>query len=338
MQTTQRNRVRYTSQSSQEIGTRASQQRMARNIATQYVLAHPNVSKNRLQRQLTLWRNQDPDQWHASVACQRPGLFKGRLTVRQFHQADARVLRECQREIKFANLDPEKSRKAKPPRHGNHPSRDPNPQRLFHSRKAPTTLVIEDNTSIRQVNANTIIVDGMTLHLAKPIPAEVRIVTVHIRERESSIRKSRKGRPLAERSYEINLVINVPDPEPKPMLGKDVGLDAGVIHTLTDSEGQHHNRPQKQLQGLQDQADALLAKQNRLKHGSRQWNKCQKAIRRVRQQLSNVHDNWEHHTAKRIAENNDVVVMEKLRHGQHARFCTRHQREPGPQRCSQVRP
>ena len=153
METTQRNRVRYSPTTSQGIGERAAQQRLARNSAIEYTLAHPDVSKNHLQRLLTLWRNQDPDKWHGSVACQRPGLFKGRLTVRQFHAADASVLRECQREITFAQQDPDKRSKAKPPRHGNNSQRDTNPKRLFHSRKAPITLVIEDNTRIRQISA-----------------------------------------------------------------------------------------------------------------------------------------------------------------------------------------
>lgn len=313
METTQLNRVRYSPITSQAIGERAAQQRLARNAAIEYTLAHPNVSKNQLQRQLTLWRNQDPDKWQGSVAVQRPGLFKGRNSARQFHAADAKVLRECQREIRFAQQDPEKRAKTKPPRHGNNPQRDTNHKRLFRSRKDPITLVIEDNSRIRQLSSRRIVVDGLELQLAKSIPAGSRIVTVHIRERDSSIKQSR-NRPLEQRSYEINLVLSAPDPEPKNILGKTVGQDVGVAHTLTDSDGNHHDRPQDQLQTVQDEINARLARQQRLKRGSRQWNKEQTQIRNLRQKLSNIHDNWEHHTAKAIAENNDVVVVEKLRH------------------------
>ena len=80
-----RNRVRYSPESSLAIGQRARQQRHARNAAIEFVLKHPNTAKNEVQRQLTLWRKADPKKWAGSVAVQRPGLFRGRETVRQFH-------------------------------------------------------------------------------------------------------------------------------------------------------------------------------------------------------------------------------------------------------------
>ena len=214
MLTTIRNRVHYTPESSQAIGARAAQQRLTRNQAIAYTLAHPNVEKNEIQHQLTLWQNSEPDKWHGSVACQRPGLFKGHLTVRQFHQADTSTLRQCQQETRFAPELKRSQRKVKPPRHGNNPQRDPDPQRLFRSRKAPITLVIEDSAHIRLVNSNTLIVDGMTPHITNTIPADANITTVHIRERNSSIRQS-SNRPLNQRSYQINLSVRVPEPEPE---------------------------------------------------------------------------------------------------------------------------
>ena len=136
METTLLNRIRYSTDTSQAIGIKAGQQRAAYNAAVEFCLAHPNVSQNQLQHQLTLWRNQDPHYWHGSVACQRPGLFKGRLAVRQFHNADAAVLRQCQNEIKFANSA--EHRNVKPPRHGNPPERDTDPRKLFRSRMQPS--------------------------------------------------------------------------------------------------------------------------------------------------------------------------------------------------------
>lgn len=309
METTVRNRIRYSRGTSPGIGERTARQRLARNAAIAYTMARPNVSKRQSQRRPTLWRQQDPAKWHGSVATQRSGPFRGRLTVRRHHAANVRALRECQREIHFAQQDPAKRAKAKPPRHGHHPARDTNPKRLLRSRKAPLTLVIEDNTRIKQLAARRIIVDGLEPQLAKSIPTGARIVTVQIRERESSIKQSR-NHPLEKRTYGINLAPKATDPEPKNLLGEAIG----VVHALTDSEGNHHDRPQEQLQPIQDEIDARLASQQRLKRGSRQWRKERSQIRNLRHRLYHVHDNWKHHTAKAIAENNDVVeVAEKLR-------------------------
>ena len=167
METTIHNRVRYSAQSSQAIGRKAGQQRAAYNHAVAFCLAHPNTGKNELQHMLTLWRHQNPEYWNDTVACQRPKLFKGRQAVRQFHHADAAVLRECEKEIKLAKQattqqpDNNQPRPAKPPRHGNRLERDIDPKKLFRSRMAPLTVIIEDNTRIRQLSSRRISVDSI---------------------------------------------------------------------------------------------------------------------------------------------------------------------------------
>ena len=60
MLTVIRNKVVYSPESSKAIGEAASQQRLAYNAGVEYVLAHPNVSKFDLNKQLTVWRHQDP--------------------------------------------------------------------------------------------------------------------------------------------------------------------------------------------------------------------------------------------------------------------------------------
>ena len=80
-----RNPVRYSPESSLAIRQRAGQQTQARNAAIEFVLKHPNAAKNEVQRQLTLWRKADPKKWAGSVAVQRPGLLRGRETIRQLH-------------------------------------------------------------------------------------------------------------------------------------------------------------------------------------------------------------------------------------------------------------
>ena len=86
----------------------------------------------------------------------------------------------------------------------------------------------------------------MELRLARPIPKDADIRSVQILERTSSTRRGR-NRPLESRSYEINLVIREGDPDEKDPWTRQVGLDAGVNHVLTDSDGRHYDIPEKIL-------------------------------------------------------------------------------------------
>lgn len=307
-----KNRVRYSPNSSQAIGEYAGQQRLAYNAAIEYTLQHPNVSKYDTQHQLTLWRQAAPDKWSAPVAVHRPGLYKGRESTRKFHKADARILSETIKELDNKNRPPEKS---KPPKHGNNKTRNTDPKRLFKSRRGPITLTVEDATVIKLQGTRTITAAGLTVELAKPVPPDTDVRALQIRERPSSIKQGR-NRPLEERSYNINLIIRQPDPEPKNPVGKTIGLDAGVTHVLTDSEGNHHDPDIPRTGELHRQADNLTAKQKGLKRGGRQWKRIQKQLTVLRRTASNIRDNWEHHTAKHIAEQNDVVITEKLGHAQ----------------------
>ena len=310
MLTTIRNRVKYSPGSSQAIGEQASRQRQAYNQAVEHTLAHPNVSKYGLQAVLTRWRQENPEKWAGTLAVQRPGLYWGRDSVRKFHRADAPVLRECLKELKQRAKNDGKIKK--PPRHGNSPGRDPDSRRLFRSRKAPTSLSIQDAETLRVVSTRTLRVGSMTLRLAWPIPEDTDVRAVNIRERESSIQK-RQNRSLTDRSYEIDLVVEISEPEPKPLTAPSVGLDAGMVHTLADSNGQFHDLGIPRLDELQVKVEGLKERQKRLKHGSRQWQKTQKSIRTANRDSARIRDNWEHHTAREIAQQNNIVVVEDLR-------------------------
>ena len=310
MLTTIQNRVKYSAGSSQDIGEEASRQRQAYNQAVEYTLAHPNVTRYGLQAVLTRWRQEDKEKWEGTTAVQRPGLYRGRDSVRKFHRADAPVLRECLKELKQRAKTSKKT--ARPPRHGNNPGRDPDSRRLFRSRKAPTGLSVQDAETIQVVSARTLRVGSMTLRLAWPIGADTDVRTVNIYERESSIRKG-QNRSLTDRSYEIDLVVEIPDPEPKPLTAPSVGLDGGMVHTLADSNGGFHDLSIPRLDELQEKVEELKERQKRLKHGSRQWQKLQKSIRTANRDSARIRDNWEHHTAREIAQQNNIVVVEDLK-------------------------
>ena len=310
MLTAQKTRVRYSPELSMKIGQYASQQRLAYNQGVEHTLAHPNISKNEIQHQLTLWREKNPERWSGHVATQRPGLFKGRNAVRQADKASLVTLRECRKEV---NLRGKPAGKHKSPKHPVRPGRDLNPERLYRSRKQPITLTIEDASTIRRLSQHSISVDGIVLQLSTRIPENADIRAVQIRERKSSIRRGR-NQPLSHRSYDAVLILNVDDPEERVPWQNPVGLDAGVVHNLTTSDGRHIDQPKAELERPLGRIARLQERQKRLKRGGRSWAKLQKLVRREKRKLTNIKDNFEHHTAKKLAGEHSFIIVEDLKH------------------------
>ena len=206
------------------------------------MLAHPNVSKFDLNKQLTVWRHQDPKKWNGAVTIQRPGLSRGRAAVRLFDGATLRTLMECRKEQQGKKF--------------RHVNQDPNTERLYRSRRRRITLTVEDNSAIKVVNALTIRVPGVSLRLAHPIPDSADVRAIQVLERKSSLRGGR-NRSLRARSYEIRLIVHVPDPAQKDPLDNPVGLDTGITHTLADSNGNFHDQlimPRDRIRQLQSMA------------------------------------------------------------------------------------
>ena len=308
MESTIKNRVVYSAASSIAIGEAASQQRLAYNTAVDYILAHPNTSNYDLQKELTKWRDKNPSKWHGHLRVQRPGLQMGADAVRGFDKASINTLKECEKEIKWREKKNAPSRR-NTPKHPVRPGRSLDTTRLHKRRKAPITLRVEDKKAIKLHDTRRLTVAGINLKLAKPVPVDAKVVAVHIKERDSSIRKGR-NRPLEERSYRINLIWQLPDAPDKVPWDNPLGLDVGVVNTLTRSD----YRPAKQPDtSLPEQVKLLKEEQKRLKRGGRQWAKLQKRIRVLRRRHRNRLDNWEHHIAKDIAERHSLVSVEDLK-------------------------
>ena len=147
----------------------------------------------------------------------------------------------------------------------------------------------------------------------RPQPENSDIRAVQILERESSAGRGR-NRPLVSRSYEIRLVIRKGDPDEKDPWTGQVGLDAGVKHVLTSSNGRPYDVPGEILTRTTDRLGELARRQKRLKRGGRQWLRLQKQVRAERRKRTNIQDNWEHHVAGEIAQANGLVLVKDLKH------------------------
>ena len=289
MLTVLRNKVVYTSALSQAIGEAIAQQRLAYNHAVDYMLDHPSVSKYDLYKELTEQRI-DKERWNGKLQIHRAGLTRGRDAVRAYDKAIAQTIKKEQK--------------------GKRITQNPSVQRLYKTRKQKRlALVIDDCTTLKVLNQHTIRVAGLTLKLASPIEPTTDIRAIQILERKSSCRLGRNS-SLAKRSYNVNFVISIPDPESKDPDDSIIGLDTGITNRLADNELCFYDTPELYT----DKIELLQERQKRLKHRGRQWRKCQKLINKERKRNRNITRNWEQHTARDIAQEYSTVAVEKLQH------------------------
>ena len=181
---------------------------------------------------------------------------------------------------------------------------------MYKTRKQKRlALVIDDCTALTVLDQHTIRVAGLTLKLASPIEPITDIRAIQILERKSSCRLGRNS-SLTKRSYNVNLVISIPDPEPKDPDTSILGLDTGITNRLADSESGFYDTPELYT----DKIELLQDKQKRLKYKGRRWVKCQKLINKERKHNRNITRNWEQHTARDIAQEYSTVAIEELKH------------------------
>ena len=287
MLTVLRNKVVYTPLLSQAIGEAIAQQRLAYNYAVDYTLDHPNISKYDLYRELTYQRI-DKERWNGNALVHRSGITRGRDAVKKYDKAIAQTIKKEQK--------------------GKRITQNPNVQRLYKTRKHKQTLIVDDCTALKVLNQHTIRVAGLTLKLASPIPLDTDIRAVQVLERKSSCRLGRNS-SFTKRSYNVNFVISIPDPEIKPE-DSILGLDTGIANKLADSESGFYDTPELYT----DKIELLQERQKRLKYRGRQWRKCQKLINKERKHNRNITRNWEQHTARDIAQEYSTVAVEKLQH------------------------
>ena len=326
MRRTIRNKLVHNPETAQAVGQASHARRQAYNLAVEHCLAHPNTPYNQVQALLTQRRKSDPEHWaHSRVAIQRPGLLQGYNAVKAFHKADAAVLRECIREVRYREKNSGRTGREKPPRHGNRTERDPGSQRLFLKRgRKPEYLRVDAAEAISLIpdrnggTASTIQVCGMTLRLTKPVPADTGVRAVALvearparlkRRAKRNGEKPRHNRDLASKRYEIRIHHQLPDPKPIHTLGT-LGLDPGVVNLITDSDGDVHQMDrtaQERLEQLgQDrddryQAIARLTRMHPGRRGSRQTRKLRKEIRAVNQKVEGIRNNQECRIARTIA-------------------------------------
>jgi putative transposase len=96
--------------------------------------------------------------------------------------------------------------------------------------------------------------------------------------------------------------------EPLPKTGSIIGIDWGVTHLLTDSDGNHTPNPR-----LWDQYEAeMVDLQRRFAESKCQSKKLRRRIRKLWRKIGNARRDHHHKVARRLVEDHDVIFHEKL--------------------------
>ncbi|WP_396033382.1 RNA-guided endonuclease InsQ/TnpB family protein, partial [Candidatus Cyanaurora vandensis] len=111
--------------------------------------------------------------------------------------------------------------------------------------------------------------------------------------------------------YYVQFCIDIERSEPQPQTGKEVGIDLGLLHFYTDSDGNIVDNPRhscKAEKALKRQQRRLSKKQK----GSKNRAKARKRLARKHLQVSRQRKDHAVKVARCVVKSHDLVVYEKL--------------------------
>jgi len=115
-----------------------------------------------------------------------------------------------------------------------------------------------------------------------------------------------------ERSGKWYAIFQVEDePKPLPKSGKVVGVDLGVKHFLTDSDGRQIENP-KYYEKTLERIRILQRNLSRKQKGSKNWEKARIKLAKAYEKLVNQRDDFLHKLSRFYVDNYDLIVVENL--------------------------
>ncbi len=164
--------------------------------------------------------------------------------------------------------------------------------------------------------------DGQDLHLTKIGKAKVRL---H-RPLEGKIKTVSIKREVDE--WYVTFSCEVGAPEKLPISYEDVGIDLGVTHLATLSNGEmiEHPRYYRKAQKVLEKRQQALS---RKKRGSHRRNKARKLLAKAHRKIARQRKDFQHKASKKLVERYQVIVFEDIRIGNLTRKPKPRQNENG---------
>ena len=150
--------------------------------------------------------------------------------------------------------------------------------------------------------------DGQCLHLAKIGKARVRL---H-RPLEGKIKTVTIKREVNEWYVAFSCEVDVP--EKLPLSSEDVGIDLGVTHLATLSNGQMIEHPRyyrKAQKTLEKRQQAL----SRKKRGSHRRDKARQLVAKTHRTIARQRKDFQHKESRKLVEHYQVMVFEDIKTG-----------------------
>jgi len=101
------------------------------------------------------------------------------------------------------------------------------------------------------------------------------------------------------------------EPEPLPKTGRAIGIDVGVKHFLTDSDGRQIENPRFYERTL-EQVRKRHKQLSRKKKGSKNWGKARVRLARAYEKLVNQRNDFLHKLSRFYVDNYDLIAVERL--------------------------
>ena len=138
-------------------------------------------------------------------------------------------------------------------------------------------------------------VGSIPIKLHRPIEGKIKGVIV---------KREKSGRWYA--------IVQIEDrPEPLPKTGKIVGIDVGIRHFLTDSDGRQIENPKFYERSL-NRIRILQRNLSRKQKGSKNWEKARINLAKAYEKLVNQRNDFLHKLSRFYINNYDVIVVEDL--------------------------
>lgn len=116
-----------------------------------------------------------------------------------------------------------------------------------------------------------------------------------------------------EKSCKLYAIVQVEDePELLPPTGKEVGIDVGVRHFLTDSEGRQIENPKFYERTLQ-RIKTLQRNLSRKQKGSKNREKSRIKLAKAYEKLVNQRNDFLHKLSRFYVNNHDIIAVEDLK-------------------------
>ena len=148
--------------------------------------------------------------------------------------------------------------------------------------------------------------DGKTLHLTKIGKAKVKL---H-RPLEGKIKTVTIKRDVDE--WYATFSCEVPEPEKLPVSHEDVGIDLGVTHLATLSNGEmiEHPRSYRKAHKVLEKRQQALS---RKKRGSHRREKARKLVAKAHRKIARERKDFQQEAARKLVDRYQVIVLEDIR-------------------------